>query len=113
MRIFRTQRNHAQVVAHEFNCVVIGGKCREGREDRRVLRVFNVHFEREVAFTLGELEQRELEAEQFEVGGFAVARAAKQRAENAQCTFQNSGRIANHECACSGAQNDDEFKGLI
>ena len=56
MRVLGAERNHAQVVAHEFDRVMVGGETGKLGEDGRVGRIFDMRFEREIAFALGELE---------------------------------------------------------
>ncbi len=69
------QRHHAQVVAEEFDGVVVVGECREALEDRRAFGVFDMRLEGQQALGLHQLEQAELQAEQLDIGRLVVARA--------------------------------------
>ena len=110
--VFCAERNHAQVVAHEFHCVMVFGEAGELGEDRGLAGLFDMGFQRKIALALGEFEKRVLEAEQFEIGVLAVARAASERGKGRAHGFQHRAGVADHEGADRSAQNDDEFEGL-
>jgi hypothetical protein len=55
---------------------------------------------------------RELQPEQFDIGGLVVARTAKQDAENARRLLEHRAGIANDEGAQCSTQDDDTLERL-
>jgi len=112
VRILRSERNHAQVIAHELDRVMIGGETGKLREDRGLGGIFDMRFEREIALALGQLEKGELKTEQFEIGRLVVARPPEQRAKNAADRFEHRGRIGDDEGPERRPENDERLEGL-
>ena len=112
MDVVGAQRDHAQVIAHELHGVVVAAELRECLEDRRILRVLDMRLERQDALGLHQLEQAELQPEQFDIGRLVVFRPAEQRAKHAERGLQHRTGIADHEGADGRPQNDHRFERL-
>ena len=75
VRIVGAERQHAQIVAEEYQRVMVLGEVRELLEEAALLRMLDMAFEREHALGLGDLEDLVEQAEQLDVAFFLVGRA--------------------------------------
>ena len=108
----RSERHHAQVVAVKLHRVVVVREGWELLEDRGFFRILDVWLKREHAARLHQLVDGVLQAQQLDIGGLVVARAAEQGAEDAEALLEYRAGIANHERADGRAQNDQELEWL-
>ncbi|CAD5267038.1 hypothetical protein BOS5A_80090 [Bosea sp. EC-HK365B] len=106
------QRQHAHVVADELDCMMVRGKCREGIEQRRLFRIFNVLLDGEHALLLHELVQRILHPQQFDIAFLRVLGALHDRAEHGGHGLEDRRGIADDEGTDRCAEDDDELERL-
>jgi hypothetical protein len=97
VRVFQIHRHHAQRVADEVDREMVFEDFRIGREDRAVVRLLDMRFQRDDALGLHRLGQLEQQGEQVDIVLLLPLRTGQQLAEILQRLHDRAEGVADQE----------------
>ena len=110
--VVRAHRQHAHVIADELDRVMVRCKGREGVEQGRLARIFDVRLDRHHALLLRKLVQGKLHRQQFDIAFLLVLGALHERAEHGGHGLEHRPGVADDEGADRRTEDDDELERL-
>src|SRR5687768_3445288 len=109
MGIFIAKRNDSQIIAHESNGMMVGGKFRKLFEQFAFMRMFDVLFERQPALGADQFENHEEDAEKLHVGILAMGLRLDQAFQILDRVLDDVRGVGDYESPDGGADNRQAF----
>ena len=112
VRVGRAQCQHPQVIAKKLDRVMVLPEGREIGEQGTVVGILDMGFQRQVAFALGQLKNREQDSQQLFVVPFFVFRTSNHLSQRLYDAHNYGFRVGNNKRPEGAAENDHEFDRL-